>query len=106
MKNLQNYLIKENFFKSFDSIVSKNYTSIGSSPSIFVIRHTNDKFKIIKDYDFDNKQLDSLVILMKNIIPFKYRSNFAIFSRYSSMHAHSTHSATPRNSTHCNQFTY
>lgn len=91
MKNLQNYLIDVNFFKSFDSILKKKYISIGSSPSVFVIRETNEKYKIIKDFDFENKQLDSLIKLMNNIIPLKYRKTYALAGLHS---AHSTHSAS------------
>jgi hypothetical protein len=75
---LQNYLIRENYFINYDSIISKEVRPSCSTPDIFVIRKTNSTFKKIKCYIDDYEPLDSLIYYMNGLIPVKYQKKFRI----------------------------
>ena len=76
--SVQNYLIRMNFFRDFDTIINNDYSDNGAISNVFVIRQNNNYIKKIKSYKNDFTPLDSLVFYMNNLIPKKYKEKYSV----------------------------
>ena len=68
LRRLQTFVIRNNYFADYDTLLEEKYITLDKVPDIYVIRKGNyENIKVIKD-DTQNAKLDSLNILMNELL--------------------------------------
>ena len=77
MISLQSFLLKNKQFVGYGSVL-KTITS-NSSPDVFVFRYNNyENTKMIKDFLRKDIKLDSVKVLLNNLLPKRYKKKYSL----------------------------